>query len=63
MLVALPLLLAWLSSGSNLSAPAHGPPTLVQIADPLYGERFDVFVTVLQPLTLPVTGILGECRV
>ena len=69
--VLVALLLAWLAvtwlqlapRGSNLCAPVHGPPTLVQIADPLYGEWFDVFVTVLHPLALPVTGILGECCV
>lgn len=33
---------------------------MMQIADPLYGEWFDVFVKLLQPLTPPVTGILGE---
>ncbi len=36
-----------------LSAPA-------QIADPLYGEWLDVYLTLLQPLVPPVTGLLGE---
>lgn len=32
----------------------------VQIADPLYGEWLDVYITLLQPLVPPVTGLLGE---
>ena len=33
-----------------------------QLADPLYGEWLDVYITLLQPLVTPVTGLLGECR-
>lgn len=33
----------------------------MQIADPLYGEWLDVYLTLLQPLVPPVTGLLGEC--
>ncbi|KAI7836940.1 hypothetical protein COHA_009189 [Chlorella ohadii] len=44
----------------RIEAKQRKPTKPAQIADPLYGEWFDVFVTVLHPLALPVTGILGD---
>ena len=32
----------------------------MQMADPMYGEWLDVYLTVLKPLPLPVRGLLGE---
>lgn len=31
----------------------------MQLRDPKYGEWLDVYLTILQPLPLPVGGILG----
>ena len=47
------------------AAPSHSFACCIltmQIADPLYGEWLDVYLTLLQPLVPPVTGLLGECR-
>ena len=35
-------------------------PPLLQVRDPLFGRWLDVYLAVLQPLVLPVGGLLGS---
>lgn len=44
----------------RIEAKQRRPQRPAQKADPLYGEWLDVFITVLRPLPLPVTGLVGE---
>lgn len=44
----------------RIRAVQRAPYKPEYIADPLYGEWLDVYITLLQPLVPPVTGLLGS---
>ena len=51
-------------SAGNLKVEAKQRKPLKpgQLADPLYGEWLDVFISVLDPLPPPVMGLIGACH-